>query len=76
MAEKDKPVDLRVFMWVALSDVLLGAGLAAAGHLGWFGPHMELLVPVGGLIALAGVGMAVWAKIKMNAAESRRGDLN
>ena len=61
---------------VGIGDVVIGVGLALAGYLGWFGPDLSMLVPIGGLVALAGLGMALWAKSKMNAADSRRGDLN
>lgn len=76
MAEPQKIESWRVIMLVGLGDVVIGAGLALAGFMGWFGPGTEALLPVGGLVALAGVGMALWAKSKLNAAESRRGDLN
>lgn len=76
MAEPVKADSWRVIMLVGIGDVVLGAGLALGGYMGWFGPDLEMLVPVGGLVALAGAGMAFWAKNKMSAADSRRGDLN
>lgn len=76
MAGPQKTDGWRVIMLVGIGDVVLGAGLALGGHMGWLGPDLGILVPVGGLVALAGAGMALWAKNKMNAAESRRGDLN
>ena len=48
MAEPQKIDSWRVIMLVGIGDVVIGAGLALAGHLGWFGPGTEALLPVGG----------------------------
>ena len=76
MVEQDPKKMGQLYFWVGVSDVVIGAGLAFAGLTDLFGPDLELLAVVGGVIALAGVGFIVFGRNKMSNAETRRGDLN
>ena len=73
MTERSKPSPYRIIALVGVSDVVLGLALAAAGHFDLLGEGLEILVPFGAIVAVIGVGMALWGRHKMNHAASRGG---
>lgn len=72
----EKAMDHRIFIWAGISDVVVGLGLVVAGLTDLFGPDLEILALVGGVIAVVGAGLVLWGRNKASQAESRRGDLN
>ena len=76
MAEQDPKKLGQIYFWVGVSDVVIGAGLALASLTGLFGPGMDVLAIIGGVMALVGVGFIVFGRNQLSNADSRRGDLN
>ncbi|MFA4894750.1 hypothetical protein [Brevundimonas sp.] len=70
----DKPMDAftagRLFFWMGLGDVAIGACLAGAGLLGVLGEDGEIFAMVGGVMGLIGAGLALWGRHKMNQGDS------
>ena len=76
MAEQPKATDWKSIVWLGVSDIVIGAGMAVAAFTDMFGEDLEILALVGGLMALAGVGIVVFGRHKLSQAEAGRGDLN
>jgi hypothetical protein len=66
MARPDKPVDYRLMLIVGVSDAVLGVALAGLALSGILGEGMEPLAVAGGLMALVGVGIVLWARNKIS----------
>ena len=72
-----KPINWVVMVWAGLGDMVVGVALAAAALSGLLGDSDQtVLAAVGGLLALIGLGLFLWARNNLSKAESRRGDLN
>ena len=76
MAEKNAPSVYRTLMFAGLADVCLGLVLVVLGLTGALGEPNTLLAGCGGLFAVIGVGLVIWARNKLSQADDRRGDLN
>jgi hypothetical protein len=64
---KTKPVDYKLFVRLGIGEIAWGLvliALALSGVLDVGDP--TFLVVVGGVIALVGVGMVIWARSKMD----------
>ena len=74
----NKPASVyRIMMFAGLADIALGfvvAVLAFTGTVG--GDDPTVLAVVGGLFAVIGVGIVIFARNKLSQADDRRGDLN
>lgn len=71
-----KALDWRILIFAGFTDILVGAGLAFGGLTDFFGPGLEFLAVVGGVMALVGAGFVVIGRRKYSQVEDRRGDLN
>lgn len=77
MDPRQKPINWQVMVWAGLADMIIGVALAAAALSGVLGDgDQTVLAAVGGLLALTGLGLFLWARNNLSKAESRRGDLN
>ncbi|NJC42231.1 hypothetical protein GGQ87_002526 [Brevundimonas alba] len=76
MADAPTPAAWRIIMFAGLGDIVFGVGIAAAGLMGFLGEEGEIYAIVGGVMAVFGAGIIVWARNNLSKAESRRGDLN
>jgi hypothetical protein len=76
MAASSKPFDWRVIIRAGLFDVLLGLGLLGGSLTGFFGPDMQPLAIVGGVMAVAGLGIVALGRYKLRQVADRLGDLN
>ncbi|GAA0637554.1 hypothetical protein [Brevundimonas lenta] len=76
MAEQPKATDWNMIVWVGVSDIVVGAGLVVAAYTDMFGEGLQILALVGGVMALAGVGIVVFGRHKLSQAEAGHGDLN
>ncbi len=74
--KKTSAAGWRAIMFAGASEIFIGLGLAALGQTDLLGPDMEMLSIVGVVMAIAGAGIALWARGKMKQADNRRGDLN
>ena len=75
MAEQPKPADFKTFYLLGLADVVIGVGLIALTIMGLIPVDLEIMLPVGLLMAVMGVGIALWGRSKMKRADTR-GDRN
>lgn len=76
MARETTGPNYRLFMGVGISDVAVGVGLAVAGLAGLLGENGSVIALVGGVIAVFGVAMVVWARNKLSQASGSGGDRN
>ena len=76
MTAPNKPNVGKMYVFMGAMDLLIGIGLAVAALTGLFGPDMNIVAIVGGVIAIVGAGMVVYGRNKLSQADDRRGDLN
>ena len=75
MAKQAKPVDFKTFYLLGLADVVMGLGLIVLTLMGVIPVDLYVMIPVGALIAVMGVGIALWGRSMMKRADTR-GDRN
>ncbi|WP_029416243.1 hypothetical protein [Brevundimonas bacteroides] len=65
--QKPPTMDPKLFVQLGIGDIVLGLGLAAAALLGLLGDVDRTLVAgIGGVIAVIGVGIVIWARSRMD----------
>ena len=75
MAKQAKPVDFKTFYLLGLADVVMGLGLIVLALLGVIPVDLSVMIPVGALMVVMGIGIALWGRSKMRRADTR-GDRN
>jgi len=76
MSDTPTPDTWRFVMFAGLGDIVFGVGMAVAGLMGFLGEEREIFAIVGGVMALFGAGIVIWARNKMSQGSGPGGRLD